>query len=397
MGDDIRLASCVGLSSRLSHRLRTFRSHWSCAELPVPEPGPARSCCGCPPAACATPSWTRSRAARRRRGCRWSPATRWWAASRRWPGRGRFPRRRARGRGLDLFGLRHVRVLPLGPREPLPRLPRHGARRRRRLRRVHGGAGATSPTASRPLHRCAGRAAAVRGRDRLPVAPPDRAARRPAPGADGLRRLGPPGAEDGAPPLSDAAYTSSPAPRPSAPSPCDWAPPGPGRRRTAPGAADASSTPRRCGQPVVEALRNLAPGGRLVINAIRKEDADKEALLRLDYPAHLWMEREIKSVANVHAAGRARVSGPGGGDGHQPEVQEYALEDANQALIEFKRGRFAGRRCCGSAERTRRSGPKRMQPEMLQTISTLLASTDPNEIPRRVGVGQVATALACRG
>ena len=52
-------------------------------------------------------------------------------------------------------------------------------------------------------------------------------------------------------------------------------------------------------RPVVEALRNLRPGGRLVINAIRKEDADQGELLRLRYPEHLWMEKEIKSVANV--------------------------------------------------------------------------------------------------
>src|SRR3954454_4113204 len=52
-------------------------------------------------------------------------------------------------------------------------------------------------------------------------------------------------------------------------------------------------------QPVVEALRNLEPEGRLVINAIRKEERDKAALLGLDYPAHLWMEKEIKRVANV--------------------------------------------------------------------------------------------------
>ena len=33
-------------------------------------------------------------------------------------------------------------------------------------------------------------------------------------------------------------------------------------------------------RPVVDALRNLAPGGRLVINAIRKEDGDRTALRR---------------------------------------------------------------------------------------------------------------------
>ena len=31
--------------------------------------------------------------------------------------------------------------------------------------------------------------------------------------------------------------------------------------------------------PIVEALRNLKPGGRLVINAIRKEDIDKDYLI----------------------------------------------------------------------------------------------------------------------
>ena len=50
---------------------------------------------------------------------------------------------------------------------------------------------------------------------------------------------------------------------------------------------------------IVEALKNLEPAGRLVINAIRKEDSDKNYLLQLDYSDHLWMEKEIKSVANV--------------------------------------------------------------------------------------------------
>src|SRR5205814_3624818 len=45
--------------------------------------------------------------------------------------------------------------------------------------------------------------------------------------------------------------------------------------------------------PVVAALGNLDRGGRLVINAIRKEDGDKAALLGLDYAQHLWLEREV--------------------------------------------------------------------------------------------------------
>ncbi len=51
--------------------------------------------------------------------------------------------------------------------------------------------------------------------------------------------------------------------------------------------------------PVLEALKNLEPGGRLVINAIAKECADKHALLGLDYSRDLWREKEIKSVANI--------------------------------------------------------------------------------------------------
>ena len=43
-------------------------------------------------------------------------------------------------------------------------------------------------------------------------------------------------------------------------------------------------------QPVLEALANLKGGGRLVINAIRKEDADKNLLLELDYLRHLWLQ-----------------------------------------------------------------------------------------------------------
>jgi len=89
-------------------------------------------------------------------------------------------------------------------------------------------------------------------------------------------------------------------------------------------------------KPVVEALRNLAPGGRLVINAIRKEDADKECLARLDYPAHLWWEKEIKSVANVTRRDIREFLQLAADIPIKPEVQEFALEEANRALVELK-------------------------------------------------------------
>jgi alcohol dehydrogenase, propanol-preferring len=94
--------------------------------------------------------------------------------------------------------------------------------------------------------------------------------------------------------------------------------------------------------PVVEALKNLEPEGRLVINAIRKEERDKEALLRLDYPAHLWMEKEIKSVANVTRSDVGEFLKLAAEIPIRPEVQEYPLEEANQALRELKERKIRG-------------------------------------------------------
>jgi propanol-preferring alcohol dehydrogenase len=95
-------------------------------------------------------------------------------------------------------------------------------------------------------------------------------------------------------------------------------------------------------KPVVEALRNLAPGGRLVINAIRKEEIDKDYLLKLDYPSHLWMEKEIKSVANVSRQDVSEFLELAARIPIQPEFQEYPLEAANQALLELKNRQIRG-------------------------------------------------------
>jgi len=95
-------------------------------------------------------------------------------------------------------------------------------------------------------------------------------------------------------------------------------------------------------KPVIEALKNLESGGRLVINAIRKEEIDKECLLQLDYPAHLWLEKEIKSVANVSRRDISDFIEIAAKISIKPEVQEYALEDANEALIELKEKRIRG-------------------------------------------------------
>jgi propanol-preferring alcohol dehydrogenase len=95
-------------------------------------------------------------------------------------------------------------------------------------------------------------------------------------------------------------------------------------------------------KPVVEALKNLVPGGRLVINAIRKEETDKGALTRLDYSSHLWMEKEIKSVANVTREDVGGFLELAAEMSLKPEVQEFALEEANKALVELKTSKIRG-------------------------------------------------------
>ena len=95
-------------------------------------------------------------------------------------------------------------------------------------------------------------------------------------------------------------------------------------------------------KPVIEAMKNLNRGGRLVINAIRKENIDKEYLLNLNYENHLWYEKEIKSVANItrndvkdflELASKIPI---------KPEYQEYKLEEANKALMELKNRQIRG-------------------------------------------------------
>lgn len=95
-------------------------------------------------------------------------------------------------------------------------------------------------------------------------------------------------------------------------------------------------------KPMVEGLRNLAPGGRLVVNAIRKEDHDKDVLQSLDYADDLWMEREIKSVANVARRDVSEFLELASEIPIRPEVQEFPLEDANLALQELKNGKIRG-------------------------------------------------------
>ncbi|HEX6224238.1 MAG TPA: zinc-dependent alcohol dehydrogenase family protein [Chryseolinea sp.] len=115
-----------------------------------------------------------------------------------------------------------------------------------------------------------------------------------------------------------------------------------GNFTSCPEKADAIIDTTPAWMPVAASLLHLKPGGRLVINAIRKENADKAALLEINYHDHIWMEKEIKSVANItrrdveeflQLAARIPI---------KPEIETYPLERANEALLDLKHKHVKG-------------------------------------------------------
>jgi len=95
--------------------------------------------------------------------------------------------------------------------------------------------------------------------------------------------------------------------------------------------------------PPVEALKVLEKGGRLVMNLIRKEDWDKEeALGKIEYSTHLWQEKEIKTVANIARKDVQEFLPLAAEIPIRPEITEFKLEEANQALISLKQGKYRG-------------------------------------------------------
>jgi propanol-preferring alcohol dehydrogenase len=113
----------------------------------------------------------------------------------------------------------------------------------------------------------------------------------------------------------------------------DEAPPAPPR-------AIIDTTP--AWKPVIAALECLRPGGRLVINAIRKEDADCELLAGLRYEDHLWLEKEIKTVANVTHRDLAEFLPLAAAVPLRVATETYPLEAANEALNDLRRGHIRG-------------------------------------------------------
>src|SRR4030066_1450430 len=92
------------------------------------------------------------------------------------------------------------------------------------------------------------------------------------------------------------------------------------------------------GETVPQSLRVLEKGGRLALAVIRK----RNPIPPLDYIQHLWDEKEIKSVANITRKDAQEFLLLAAEIPIIPEVQEFKLEEANQALILLKQGKIHG-------------------------------------------------------
>jgi propanol-preferring alcohol dehydrogenase len=85
-------------------------------------------------------------------------------------------------------------------------------------------------------------------------------------------------------------------------------------------------------------FRSLEKGGRLVIAVIRK----RTPIPPLDYARLLWDEKETKSVANITRKDAQDFLPLAAEIPIIPEVQEFKLEEANEALILLKQGQIQG-------------------------------------------------------
>jgi propanol-preferring alcohol dehydrogenase len=95
-------------------------------------------------------------------------------------------------------------------------------------------------------------------------------------------------------------------------------------------------------RPVLAALEVLRPGGRLVINAIRKESADSQLLAGISYERHLWLEKEIKTVANVTHRDLEEFLPIAASIPLKVSTTSYPLQQANAALRDIRAGHIRG-------------------------------------------------------
>jgi len=63
---------------------------------------------------------------------------------------------------------------------------------------------------------------------------------------------------------------------------------------------------------------------------------DKEHLKEFDYAKHLWMEKEIKSVANVTSDDVRKFLKAASKIFLKPDVKIYSFDEANEAIMDIK-------------------------------------------------------------
>ncbi len=90
------------------------------------------------------------------------------------------------------------------------------------------------------------------------------------------------------------------------------------------------------GECVRDGLAVLDRGGRLVINAIRKETP----IPKLDYAEYLWLEKEVKSVANVTRQDAEEFLPLAAQIPIIPVIEEFPLAQANEVLIRLKHSKL---------------------------------------------------------
>lgn len=112
-----------------------------------------------------------------------------------------------------------------------------------------------------------------------------------------------------------------------------WAGP---TRSEPPAKLDAAIVFAPAGWVAIEALKKLERGGRVVLAGIYMSPME-----RLEYEL-LWLEREVKSVANVTRRDVREVLEEAARAGLRPSVKTYKLEEANETLLGLKRRPPAG-------------------------------------------------------
>ena len=98
---------------------------------------------------------------------------------------------------------------------------------------------------------------------------------------------------------------------------------------------DSAVTFAPAGDVVLTALRSLAKGGILAINAIHLDH-----MPQFDYDSILWGERQIRSVTNMTRTDGVEFLKLAAKINLQPEIQTFPLEQANEALRAQKEDRL---------------------------------------------------------